>query len=281
MILLRDLVRVRAFEFKTDWFDEFSAMNIDSLTTQITLGLISFTANFLSALAGGGAGLLQLPALILLGLPFQIALATHKTASVALGLGAAFRYLKGSSLDKGFAALILIFGLPGVLLGAKIVIALPEELFNFLLGLLTLIIGLYSFNNQSLGIKKRVREKTSLELLLGGLVLFCIGILNGSLASGTGLFVTIWLVYWFEIDYALAVAYTLILVGLFWNGTGALVLGVRGDIAWDLLPILLIGSLLGGFLGSHYAISKGRWFIKRAFECLTLLVGLTLLTKAI
>ncbi len=256
-------------------------MNIDFLTTQITLGLISFTANFLSALAGGGAGLLQLPALILLGLPFQIALATHKTASVALGLGAAFRYLKVSSLDKGFAALILIFGLPGVLLGAKIVIALPEERFNFLLGLLTLIIGLYSFNNQSLGIKKRVREKTSLELLFGGLVLFCIGILNGSLTSGTGLFVTIWLVYWFEIDYALAVAYTLILVGFFWNGTGALVLGVRGDIAWDLLPILLIGSLLGGFLGSHYAISKGRWFIKRAFECLTLLVGLTLLTKAI
>ncbi len=46
------------------------------------------------------------------------------------------------------------------------------------------------------------------------------GFLNGSLASGTGLFVTIWLVRWFGFDYRLAIAYTLVLVGLFWNGMG-------------------------------------------------------------
>ena len=69
-------------------------MSINDLIMQITLGVVSVLSNFLSALAGGGAGLLQLPALILLGLPFQVALATHKVASVALGFGAATRYLK-------------------------------------------------------------------------------------------------------------------------------------------------------------------------------------------
>jgi hypothetical protein len=33
-------------------------------------------------------------------------------------------------------------------------------------------------------------------VLVGGLVLFGIGVLNGSLTSGTGLFVTMWLVRW-------------------------------------------------------------------------------------
>ena len=45
------------------------------------LGVVAFLANLLSAFAGGGAGLVQLPALILLGFPFPVALATHKVAS--------------------------------------------------------------------------------------------------------------------------------------------------------------------------------------------------------
>ncbi len=44
---------------------------------------ISLIANIFSAFAIGGAGLIQLPALIFLGLPFGIALATHKVASIA------------------------------------------------------------------------------------------------------------------------------------------------------------------------------------------------------
>ncbi|POF53449.1 permease, partial [Vibrio vulnificus] len=42
----------------------------------------SLIANTLASLAGGGAGLLQFPLLIFLGLPFGVALATHKLASV-------------------------------------------------------------------------------------------------------------------------------------------------------------------------------------------------------
>ena len=54
---------------------------------QIALMGIAIGANALSALAGGGAGLGQLPAPILLGLPFSMALATHKLASAALSQG--------------------------------------------------------------------------------------------------------------------------------------------------------------------------------------------------
>jgi len=112
--------------------------------------------------------------------------------------------------------------------------------------------------------------------LLGGMVLFIIGVLNGSLTSGTGLFVTLWLVRWFGLDYRRAIAYTLILVGVFWNGSGALTLGMLGEIRWSWLPALLLGSLLGGYLGAHLAIRSGNRWIKRAFELVTLLVGVKL-----
>lgn len=60
--------------------------------------------------------------------------------------------------------------------------------------------------------------------LIGGLVFFIIGILNGSLILGIGLFVIFWLVCWFGFDYKIVVVYILVLVGLFWNGIGVLML---------------------------------------------------------
>ena len=70
----------------------------NDIFSQVALGIISFFSNFISALAGGGAGLIQLPALLFLGLPFSKALATQKLASVALGFGASFPHLKSQNL---------------------------------------------------------------------------------------------------------------------------------------------------------------------------------------
>ena len=103
-----------------------------------------------------------------------------------------------------------------------------------------------------------------------------IGVLNGSLTSGTGLFATLWLVRWFGADYRQAVAYTLVLVGIGWNGTGAIALGILGDVRWEWLPALLLGSFLGGYAGAHLSILKGNRWIKRVFETMTLLVGIKL-----
>lgn len=80
---------------------------------QLVLFLISLVANLFSAFSGGGAGLIQLPALIFPGLPFAVALATHKVASVALGIGATVRHLREGGLEKTLALFVLATGLPG------------------------------------------------------------------------------------------------------------------------------------------------------------------------
>lgn len=248
---------------------------------QFYLFVISFLANLLSALAGGGAGLLQLPALIFLGLSFGVALTTHKIASVALGIGASIQHAKAGHVRWWFAAFILAFGLPGVVLGASVVLNLPEALANLLLGLLTLGLGVYSIFKPALGQQSDLRHQSGAGLFFGGIVLFIIGALNGSLTSGTGLFVTLWLIRWYGLDYKQALAYTMLLVGFFWNGTGAITLALLQAPHWQWLPALLIGSLLGGYVGAHWAIVKGNRFIKRIFETLTIIVGLSLIIKAI
>ena len=243
----------------------------------ILLFVIALVANIFSAFSGGGAGLVQLPALLFLGLPFAVALATHKLASIALGIGATIRHLREQPLDARFSAFILASGLPGVVLGANIILRVPERIATLLLGILTVGLGIYSWMNPELGQANVPAHRNRAGYILGGVVLFGIGVLNGSLSSGSGLFVTLWLVRWFGLDYLRAIAYTLVLVGIFWNGTGAAILGILGDIRWSWLPALLLGSLLGGYLGAHLAIIKGNRVIKTMFEIVTLLIGCKLI----
>jgi hypothetical protein len=238
---------------------------------------ISFVANVFSALSGGGAGLIQLPVLILLGLPFGVALATHKVATVALGIGATIRHLRESHLERQFALFMVIAGVPGVILGASVILRVPDRSAQIALGVLTMALGVYSIFSPQLGQLHTPVHRDRRGYVVGGISLFLIGMLNGSLTSGTGLFVTLWLIRWFGMDYKRAVAYTLVLVGLFWNGAGAITLGLLGDIYWLWIPALLLGSLFGGYLGAHLAIVKGNKVIKRAFEAVTLLIGLKLI----
>lgn len=247
---------------------------------QLLLFIISLVANGLSAMAGGGAGLLQFPALLFLGLSFSVALATHKVASVALGVGATVRHLKEKKLSWKFALHILGFGLPGVVLGALLILSVPDQHAKIALGMLTMGLGFYSWFQPQLGMQSKPKKFVLWQWLLGGSVLFLIGILNGSITSGTGLFVTIWLVRWYGLDYQRAVAYTLILVGMVWNGLGAITLATQAPVMWSWVAPLVVGALLGGYLGAHLSLAKGNKLVKRCFETVTILVGLSLLIDA-
>ncbi len=247
---------------------------------QVLLFVISLIANTLSSLAGGGAGLLQLPAIIFMGLPFGVALATHKIASVALGLGASVKHLKHGTYQWQLVCTMLIGALPGVILGASLILSIPPKVSLTCLGVLTLSLGFYSILKPNLGLIETLKNNHLKGYVIGGFGLFIIGILNGSLTSGTGLFVTMWLIYWFGMSYTRAVSYTLVMVGILWNGTGALTLSLLSEVKWQWLPALILGSLLGGYLGAHLALAKGNILVKRSFELMTISVGIALLIKA-
>ncbi len=245
-----------------------------------SLGLFigSFISNTLASLSGGGAGLLQFPLLIFFGLPFSVALATHKVASVALGLGAAFTHIKQRSFSYPIAIYLVVVGSVGVVIGANIVLLIPEQFAEKLLGLMILAIGLYSRFKKELGQTESPQHRDRWGFIIGGLGLITIGIINGSLTAGSGLLVTMFLVRWFGFNYKQAVALTLFCVGLFWNGIGGVAIVQAGaPVYWPWLPILLIGSFVGGGLGAYLTTRYSNRMIKICFEILTFAVGVKLL----
>ena len=70
---------------------------------------------------------------------------------------------------------------------------------------------------------------------------------------------------------------TLIIVGIFYNAAGAITLGIIADIQWLLLPALIIGSLIGGYLGAMLSLSKSNRTIKNVYQIITITVGISLI----
>ena len=251
-----------------------------SIFKSISIFLISFVSNTFSAVSGGGAGLLQLPALILSGIPYYQALACHKLATVALGLGGSLRNYKSLKNDIYVAWQILIFGLPGVFLGASIVEFISEEYLYLTLGIISILLAFYSFLKSNLGLSSGINELNLIHKIRFFILIFLIGILNGSISSGTGLLVTILLIKNFKMDFIRAISMTFFTVGIFWNFTGAILLSKLGSFSSDILFLLIIGSFTGGYLGAHLSRIKGNKLIKRTFTSVCLFVGLSLFIKS-
>tara|TARA_Y100000589_G_scaffold278137_1_gene273503 strand:+ start:174 stop:971 length:798 start_codon:yes stop_codon:yes gene_type:complete len=250
-----------------------------TIVSQFIIFIISYLSNVFSSIAGGGAGLIQLPALILFGIPYYKALAAHKIATVALGIGGTLRNYKNLQKNYFIIFQLFIFGIPGVILGTFIVTLIPDEYLYLFLGIFTIILGLYTFIKPNLGlltIKKKIGLFTYIKF---NSIVFIIGILNGSISSGTGLLVTILLIQTFGLDFLSAISITFLTVGIFWNASGAVALSSVGSLPLNILVVLILGSFLGGLTGAHLSNLKGNKFIKKIFICLCFLIGLTLLLK--
>ena len=251
------------------------------LYKSISIFLISLFSNTFSAISGGGAGLLQLPALILFGVPYYQALAGHKLATVALGLGGTLRNYKSLRNDINIAWQILTFGLPGVILGASIVEFISEEYLYLILGIFSILLAFYSFFKSDLGLSSCNNNLNLFHKIRFLTFIFLIGILNGSISSGTGLLVTILLIKTFGLDFLRAISLTFLTVGIFWNLTGAIFLSKIGFIPSNILILLIIGSFTGGYIGAHVSKLKGNTLIKKTFTIVCLCAGVSLLIKSI
>ena len=250
-----------------------------TIVNQFIIFIISYLSNVFSSIAGGGAGLIQLPALIIFGIPYYKALAVHKIATVALGIGGSIRNYKNFEKNYMIITQLLIFGIPGVVLGTFIVKLISEEYLYLFLAIFTIMMGIYSFIKPNLGLISIQKKIGPLTYLKFNSLSFIIGILNGSISSGTGLLVTILLIQTFGLNFLTSISITFLTVGIFWNAAGAIALSKIGSLPLNIVGILTLGSFLGGFSGAHLSNLKGNKFIKKLFTLLCFLIGLSLIFR--
>jgi uncharacterized membrane protein YfcA len=226
---------------------------------------MAFFAGLVDAVAGGG-GLIQVPALFAAypNTPPATLLATNKLASIGGTLNAARRYLRHVSLPWGVVGPAMVAAFVGSLSGAAALSSFPAEPLRKALPFVLLFLLLYTWFQPSLG-ESHAPEATSRFQQFKGVALgLTIGFYDGFFGPGTGSFLLLGFVRFFNFDFLHASAATK-LVNASTNLAAILMLASLGHMNWYLGLVMMIANIAGSQFGSRLAIKHGSAFVRKAF----------------
>ncbi len=229
--------------------------------------LIGILSGFLGATVGGG-GLFVLPALMILGFPPQVAIATKKVGDIGVFLVAIKEYWRAKKIDLKFAVILAILSFIGSFIGAKIMINMQDIVLKrvFITIIILFLPSLYL--NKDIGIKKRKEPGWKISL---GLFLYITAMILSSIVGFGGLTMVIFImIYLFGFRMLNAYA-TNAVASLIHTAVPVSVFFFYGLINIPIASLLFLGGMVGSFIGSRTALKKGDKWVKVLFTIIVVI----------
>ena len=242
-------------------------------TTIVFLFFVGGFAGFIDSIAGGG-GMIALPALMSVGIPPHIALATNKLQSSFGSLTATINYMKKGLLNPSELIYGVVSTFIGAAIGATIVQYFSGSFLSKLIIVMLIILFLYTLFSPKLGherVKQKIKE--NYFYLIFGLL---IGFYDGFFGPGTGSFWTIALVLLLGLNLKEATAQTK-LFNFTSNIVSLAVFASMGLVLWYVGIIMGLGQIIGAYLGSTLVSKKDVKFIRVFFLTVVALTILKLI----
>ena len=222
----------------------------------IALAFVAFLAGYIDAVAGGG-GMLNLPALLFVGVPPVSALAVSKMSAIA---GTILAVIKFTLSKRVHWKTVLIAAVPCLVasyLGGKAALNISAEVLAWAI-LICIPIALTIVLRDK--VDSREAEVSNIPKTL--LAITPIGFYDGILGPGTGTYMTIAVRKILKFDLLKATA-TIKPLNLLSNIGAAVAFILAGKVIWSIAVPMLVASSVGGWMGSHSAIKGGEVFIWR------------------
>ncbi|KKQ60591.1 MAG: hypothetical protein US81_C0016G0020 [Parcubacteria group bacterium GW2011_GWE2_38_18] len=227
------------------------------MVTFFIIFITSLIATALSSMSGGGASVINIPVLLSLGIPFPMATAAQKVSSSFWVLPASYNYLKDRKVDWRFLLLFSTIGLIGVYAGVAVIMQTNQRLLQIIIGILILLLVAYTYFKKDVGLdEKKVYSK--LRRSIAYVFALILGFYESFFGSGNG------------IMFSIVTAFP-------WCVFAAGLLIYKGNFSWAIMTPIVLGSLIGGQIGSRYAKYKGNKFIKLMFVIIGSILGIKLL----
>jgi len=217
--------------------------------------LLLFVAGILggivNAIAGGGS-FITFPALLFVGIPPVAANATNTYASFAGYLSGAFAFRSELNQIRSQLPKLLFISLVGGMAGAWLLLQTDESLFQkaipWLLLLATVLFIFGGSINQYLKRYKDTHHQSSVWILSLLLLLVCI--YGGFFNAGLGIIILSYLVLQGYQDIHLMNGLKLLISSAV-SITAIVLFTVSDVIVWTEGSILLLGTLIGGYIAAH------------------------------
>lgn len=232
-------------------------------------------AGFINAISGGGA-MLTVPALIFIGFPPGVANGTNRIAVVVQNIAALATYHRLGFVNHRTGLSLAIPATVGSLLGASMSIRLDDAQFRTILGFVMLFMIGPILAEPYLNEKAAQWRRATQSGWIPWVIFFLIGVYGGLLQIGVGIFVLVALSVFEGFDLVLAngikVEIVLCLTAL------ALILFIAdGKVVWKEGLILSASNALGAWLGAHWGVKKGAFWIRVVLTATVIVMALQLL----
>jgi len=234
------------------------------LHTAIFLFVAGALGGALNSVAGGGS-FVAFPALLFTGVPPIPANATNTVAlwTGVVASGGAYR----ERLDSSRRVLIPLLGssVIGGLLGAFLLLKTPAH--TFMRVLPWLMLGatlLFAFGRRLARASAMSVAHTASNTALAGASAFQLlaGIYGGYFGGGLGI-VTLAMLAALGMTDIHAMNALKSVLGTTVNGVAVVAFVIAGAIVWPQAVVMIVGAILGGYFGAHYAMKLPQRWIRR------------------
>ncbi|HEY1074526.1 MAG TPA: sulfite exporter TauE/SafE family protein [Patescibacteria group bacterium] len=235
--------------------------------------VIGLLAGFFDSVVGAG-GLISTPALLLLGLSPQTAIATDRFGSLGQSIAAFFSFNKAKKINWNYVWIFSLLSLAGSLIGARILLHVDTDILQRIVAILILaLLPLIIFGKKK---ETTMPKPTARRVALGLFSYFVIMTFGGFFGQGTGPLMFYALSYFLGFTLVEILA-TGIIPWLVLSASSTFVFAINGIIDYQKGLVLFVGMAVGGYLGAHLAVTKGDGWLKRLFIIFVVVASIKLL----
>jgi uncharacterized membrane protein YfcA len=250
------------------------------------MSIISLIIMFIAAAAAGafgtltgGASLITIPLLIVLGLPPHTAIGTDRFGVMGIGWAGLYKFHQKKLIDYRLSFLMALPTGIGAIVGANVVFSISGKVLNNIIIVTNVLCLLYLALNPGLGLEKRKHAVGVFKYWFGGLLSFIIGFYGGFYGAMSGTLLAYVLIMWFGQTFIHSAA-NIKLASIFMTTSAATVFMLRGAIDYPLALAMFSGCLCGSYLGAHYSDKIGNVWIKRFFMVVLAVVTLKMILSS-
>ena len=246
---------------------------MDFFLQVLIIFITGVVASFVGASIGSG-GIISISVLLFMGLPPQIAISINKFGAVGMGIGAAIGYYKEKKIIWSEVLPFSVLSIMGGIIGSLILVSLSTNLVSKILTIFLILLIPFLFISKNLGTQSQQVSKN--KKILGYILYLLLTILGGFFGAGAGILFVILLMYFFGfriIDSFATEAIPWLLLSI----SSLLVLIINGFVDYYLGITIFTSMILGGYLGSKFAVKIGDKYVKGLFILTILAVVIKLL----
>ncbi len=244
-----------------------------SLEILALLFAVAFIAGAIDTIAGGG-GLLTIPALLSVGVPPAVALATNKLQGTFGSFTASYYFIKKGMIDKSHIKLMIFMSFIGSVLGGYLVLQIDQSILSKIIPVLLILMGFYFLFSPKVG--EIDKEKRISVISFSFSAVFIIGFYDGFFGPGTGSFFAIAFVALLGYNLTRATAHSKILN--FTSNISALgFFMIFGEIYWLVGLVMGIGQVLGALVGAKLVLKNGQKLIRPVIVIISFAISIKLL----